>query len=256
MEQQSQHSAAFSRFAALSAKTHQLCRQCKGKKMVPIHTDEQGKRLTKEQAATTDKQKLHIAMKRCRCVIVEDLRARLSVIPERFQDVRLCSLKPDAGRHYSQVVIITELKQQPLDSWLFTGKHGTGKSHFAWALARHAMLRKRKLVACNLDDLLLEFRNFEFDREAKARITADTLLNSNNKFCLVLQEFDKPKPTEFASKILFNLIDAAYNNKHQLIVTSNKTIEGLHKHWSTHSPEYGTGIMRRIGEMCLRVAMF
>jgi DNA replication protein DnaC len=166
--------------------------------------------------------------------------------------------------HRGQAAVISALRSAPNDSYILAGDHGTGKSHFGWCIARYALAGHRKVVQSNLEDLLKEYRALEFPERNedgslkyfRASVTSDDLRVKRRRFCLFLQEFDKPKPTEYASKELFNLIDAAYNYEHQIIITSNVKLDDLQTHWSRHGAAYGGGIARRIAEMCGYIEMF
>jgi DNA replication protein DnaC len=72
---------------------------------------------------------------------------------------------------------------------------------------------------------------------------------------LFLDEFEKARPTEFASEMLFNLLDAARNFNHQLVITSNLDPEKLRAHWSRIDEIWGNSIMARLWD-CHRVELF
>jgi DNA replication protein DnaC len=152
------------------------------------------------------------------------------------------------------------VRASPNDSYLFLGKNGTGKSHFAWALFRHAVASRRPAIACTVRDLLTEFRRLEVgvsDGEIlrRPRVTAEILRKGGRPWFLFLDEFEKARPSEFASEQLFNLLDAAKSFNHQIVVTSNLTVDGLKHHWSRIDPIWGNSILSRL-EFCNQVEFF
>lgn len=196
----------------------------------------------------------------CLCVRRRQAKALLSLIPPIFNNPRLSRLLPRPDLHPSQLAAISCMRERPNDSYLFLGKNGTGKSHFAYALYRHAIASYRPAVACTARDLLTEFRRLEVGLPAgeilrRPRVTAETLRKSGRSWFLFLDEFEKAKPSEFASEQLFNLLDAAKSFKHQIVITSNLTAEGLKDHWSRFDPIWGDSILCRL-ECCYQVDFF
>jgi DNA replication protein DnaC len=200
----------------------------------------------------------------CYCLRRKRNRLLLELIPLRYRKATLYNLRALPECHVGQADVIAAMRAAPHDSYLFAGEHGTGKSHFGWCMARVALAARRRVVQLNLEDLLKEYRALEFPERNddgilkyfKASVTADDLRAKGARYCVFLQEFDKPKPSEYASKELFNLIDAAYNYGHQLIITSNAKLDDLQSHWSRFGAAYGAGIARRIAEMCSYIEMF
>jgi DNA replication protein DnaC len=147
---------------------------------------------------------------------------------------------------------------------LLVGVNGTGKTHVACALYRHAIAKRRKVVYVPVREMLEEYRKWEFPKMSddgqaeyfKPRVTPDDLRILNGpKWTLVLEEFDKARASEYAAEQLFNLIDVAVSFEHQLIVTSNYDVERLQAHWSKMNETYGPSIVRRL-TACTLVKMF
>lgn len=187
-------------------------------------------------------------------------KSQLAVVPPVFNNPRLSRLRPRSDLHPAQVSAITHVRANPNDSYLFVGKNGTGKSHIAWALYRHAIASRRPAVTCTVRDLLAEFRRVEVgvpDGETlkSPRITAETLRKPGRSWFVFLDEFEKARPSEFASEQLFNLLDAAKSFNHQIVVTSNMNVNGLHNHWSRVDPIWGNSILTRL-EFCNQVEFF
>lgn len=161
------------------------------------------------------------------------------------------------------------MQARPNDSFLFLGKNGTGKSHIAWALYRHAIAKRRPAIACPVRDLIADFRRVEVgvpDGEVmkSPRITSDELKRSRmwksngapvKPWLLFLDEFEKARPSEFAAEQLFNVLDAARSFNHQLVITSNFKVDQLRAHWGRIDPIWGNSILTRLQD-CHQVELF
>jgi DNA replication protein DnaC len=169
-------------------------------------------------------------------------------------------LEPRPDLHPLQTQVIRHIKAHPDDSYLLTGRNGSGKSHIAWALYRHAVVKGRGLAACTVRDLLKDFRRMEVTRDSNAafvpRVTPEQLKRVKGlRWFIFLDEFEKARPSEFASEMLFSLLDAAKSFGHQLVVTSNMPIEGLRQHWSRQNDIWGNSIIERL-KGCYTAQMF
>jgi len=197
----------------------------------------------------------------CKCIKIKRALAFGSGIPPEYRRHNLARLRPDVERHPVQAEIVPFVKENPDQSYLLIGRNRTGKSHIAWCLARHALLAGRRVTACNLATLLDEYRQCERPRTddegptPRPRILASDM-ESRAPHTLMIQEFDKPRPSEYAAERLFELIDAAFNFRHQLIVTSNLGVDELTNHWGRQGSRYGSGIVSRIVERCIEVNFF
>jgi len=160
-----------------------------------------------------------------------------------------------------QAEVIETLQADPHASYLLCGRNGAGKSLMGWCLLRQAVCESRRVVGINLALLLDQYRALERplreeeELPPRPKVLASDLDGSRNWF-LLLQEFDKPRPTEYASERLFELVDMAFNFEHQLVITSNMDADELDTHWSTSSPRYGRSIMSRLRETCVQVNLF
>lgn len=199
------------------------------------------------------------AVTECGCRKVRRWR---SVAPPAYRDFNLARLQPQSQRHASQALALEQLKTAPTESYLFAGKNRVGKSLMGWCLARKAICDGRRVAAVNLAVLLDEYRAFEKPIgpedtiPKKPSVTAGEISSNKGRWFLMLQEFDKPRATEYACERLFELIDAAFNYEHQLVITSNLDLAGLIAHWSKVAPRYGHGILSRIAERCHQINLF
>lgn len=139
------------------------------------------------------------------------------------------------------------------------GKNYTGKSHLAWALYRHAVYQGRSTVACLLWELLADFRRAEVPIDGELtqtpRVTSFMLKKARRPWFLLLQEFEKATPSEFASRMLFDLLDTARDYGHQIVITSNLKASALTAHWSRIDRVFGESIMTRL-QGCIEINFF
>lgn len=200
-----------------------------------------------------------IAAKNCLCALRKAAKAQLSAIPPIFGNPKVSQLKARKDLHPSQASAIALVKAHPGDSFLFTGRNGTGKSHLGWAIYRYAVAARRPLVACPVRDLIAEFRRLEtgaFDEGWMPKVNKERLRQRTTKpWLLFLDEFEKARPSEFASEMLFNVLDAAKSFNHQIVVTSNFTARQLRDHWGRIDATWGNSIMTRL-EFCHQVEFF
>ena len=129
-----------------------------------------------------------------------------------------------------------------------------------WTLFRYAIGKRRPALACTVRDLLADFRRIEIGvREDETlhapRITSDELKRPGKRWLLFFDEFEKARPTEFASEQLFNVLDAAKSFNHQLVITSNLSAEDLRRHWGRIDMIWGNSIMTRLQD-CHEIEMF
>jgi DNA replication protein DnaC len=209
----------------------------------------------------------------CICRRVKRARRILESIPPEFQHKTLWNTKPRDDRHVGQRDVLPALQARPLDSYLVCGISGSGKNHLSWCLGRMALAAGKTVISLNvhqyLDDLVsLQKEGAEVDPIMPLSIKEwplkpivqqnliGTLRERGRSLLLMLHEFDKPNPTQFASKRVFEIIDAVYENHHQLIITSNEDRNFLKRHWSSFSESFGAPIMRRLDERCNLVEMF
>jgi DNA replication protein DnaC len=190
--------------------------------------------------------------------LTEEKRTRaIARIPAEYRDITLADVLPRLDHHPTQPSLINELRVHPDGSYLLFGRNGCGKSLFGWLLYRTAVESGRPAMAMSTAELLAEFRRWEVEA-VEPTVTAETLRNESSRWLLVLDEFEKARPTEFAGEMLFRLLDAAYGHRHQVVITSNLTPFALEAHWQRASETYGKSIMRRLFELTdsVQVEMF
>lgn len=114
-------------------------------------------------------------------------------------------------------------------------------------------------MACLLWELLADFRRAEVPIEGETiqtpRVTSFMLKRAKRPWFLLFQEFEKATPSEFASRMLFDLLDTARDYGHQIVITSNMKANALTTHWSRIDKVYGESIMTRL-QGCTEINFF
>jgi DNA replication protein DnaC len=178
------------------------------------------------------------------------LRTRLlDHIPAEYRGFDLAAIQPDLRRHPDQASLIAALQADPAMSIFLAGRVGCGKSLFGWLLYKRAIESNRPAVAAPLAELMAEYRRYECGGDKLPSVLSADLREDKRRWLIFLDEFDKARPTEFATEQLFLLLDAIYAGRHQLVVTSNIGKDELRERWSTASEQYGVSIMRRLLEL-------
>lgn len=198
--------------------------------------------------------------RQCECLKAKFRQRKLDRIPAIYDGLTLATITPDASRYHRQAELIAALRANPEISIAFTGNltgdepasdlsNRTGKSLMGWLLYREAIERGQKAYGFFLPDLLKQFQTWELDPEKMPEVTPFDLQQRHTKYFLLLDELDKARPSEFRAEMLFQLIEAAHSFKHQLVITTNYTLDGLSRYWSRNGVSYGPAIVSRIKEM-------
>lgn len=178
-------------------------------------------------------------------------RGRIAAIPLRFSGVKLEDLQPLNAKHARQAEAIAYMRKHPDASYFFAGSPGTGKTLFMWALYRQAVEDEQaKVVITTLAGLLDEYRAFiranaAGDNPRYPRLSAEELNQGERRYSIFLDDVDKANPTDYAAEQIFAIVNAIYEHKHQLVVTTNKSIKELIAHFD-RSDDRGGPIVRRM----------
>jgi hypothetical protein len=190
------------------------------------------------------------------------------LVPERFRGVTLGSLVP-VGPPASklstemQAKVIAALQANPERSYLLVGDAQTGKTHFSFALFRHAVhewariafeddaMWERAVFRFNVKSLLDQHVAWERKENREDTPEPDLtvkkikrLANKKHKVRLFLDEIDKFNPTKFKLDILFELIDSVYETGGQVVAVGNASVSRLEKTWGEYTD--ANAIIRRI----------
>jgi DNA replication protein DnaC len=214
----------------------------------------------------------------CECVKYRSLwKVFCDYIPEHYLGVSLSDLSPSTSsklpiaRQESEIAFIRERKD---DGFFFLGPAGTSKTTFAIALYRDALTTlfrqqwkgssltlyagPQGIWRINGDSLLRQFHEKATNFEAKEPdVTAGKIRSearSKRRPCLILEEIDKSKMTDFRANTLFALVDALYECGGRLVLTTNLTLTEFAGMFSNSGSDNiratGAALMRRIKEMC------
>lgn len=231
------------------------CKFCFGTGMEILPDTELGtviSKVTREAVTPTG-----AGAKRCRCQYrapVDEVANLLSLIPKRYEGVALSTLEPNPNLHAEQGTVIAFMKQNPTANYFFCGEADCGKSHFLWALYEQSVRDGRQVFATTLYKFIEQIKaGFADDQGLRMVDVLERLENPNNHYSIFIDDIDKARPTGFAGETFHNFIDAVYNYKHQLVVTSQldpeREVKGrlsLMEHFENSNPSYGHAIVRRI----------
>lgn len=195
----------------------------------------------------------------CVCALKAERERKIAKIPVKFQGLTLSNLQPLPAKHPKQSEFVPYIKANPEKSYFLAGKPGTGKSTFMWALYRQAIEGRNHVVICTLSDLLDEYRAYigaSMRREEPQHPRLSSWqLAEGRPYSIFLDDIDKANPTDYAAEQIFKLVNAIYEHRHQLVVTTNKSIEGLIRHYDK-SDDRGEAIVRRMMDGAKVMEMF
>lgn len=176
------------------------------------------------------------------------------------------SVVPDLKRHPKQGKIVERIREFPADSYLFFGLSGCGKSLLSWAIAQSAARAGKQIFFGTADELIDSFRTWLVHQRKIEKLNLRSLEQlqdpKEDKWLIMIDEIDKTKLTDYSLKTLFGIIKTAVEYGHQLIVTSNRTLEEVEDRWllkdkdgSLDAENYASVIRRRLNEYCVPVDM-
>lgn len=190
--------------------------------------------------------------RRCECRRVSIVGSRLLKVPPRFAGVTLDGLAARRDLHPGQAAAIELLRANPAESFVLCGRPGTGKTHLFWALYERAAQRlDSRVTACPMLTLINQYREAfrpraEGEDPVRAEVMPNDLAQSGTPYSLFLDDIDKPRMTEYVAEQIHALFDAAYNNRHQIVVTTNLSADELVAHFERADERYGLATVRRI----------
>lgn len=136
------------------------------------------------------------------------------------------------------------------DKWLYYyGGAGTGKTFLASLIARQYVTRSKGVVFGDVPMLLSELKR-TFNDPAKS---TEGLLD---RYCqctlLVMDDIGAGQTTEWNVGIVYQIINARYNNELPTIITSNYDLDNLGRRLSSSGDTYSAQrIVSRLSQMCV-----
>ena len=184
-----------------------------------------------------------------------DKLKKYSLMDARFKGSRLYAWDEEIGSPKLKKTV-----QRYVDEWpemkannvglLIHGSPGIGKTYAAAALANEIMERHREVVvAVNTIGLLARIRETfgRFGKEAEV----DIIRSLESASLLILDDLGAEQPTEWASAMLYQIIDSRYRSGKPLFITTNLELAQLKDKLTLQD-----GVDRtydRIMEICLPV---
>ena len=134
------------------------------------------------------------------------------------------------------------------DKWLYYyGGAGTGKTFLASLIARQYVLRSKAVVFGDVPLLLSDLKR-TFNSAESTEGLLDRYCRTN---LLVLDDIGAGQVTEWNVGILYQIVNARYNNEKATIITSNYDLDGLTKRLSSGDTYSAQRIISRFNEMCV-----
>lgn len=196
----------------------------------------------------------------CECRRKRIREAEFNKIPPGFRDFELETLKGKGSP--MQQKVIDAMRADPTRSFFLSGTFGCGKSLLMWTLYRHLLEGKgRRIVACTLTELLNEYKALIHASRNDSdpippQLCASELKQTDVPYSIFLDDIDKARPTEYAAEQFFEIANAIYDFKHQIVVTTNLGVGALTEHFNRADPRYGGAIVRRLIDNATVVEMF
>lgn len=200
----------------------------------------------------------------CQCAIAAKIKrhipASLELIPPRYAGFSLDNLTADPSRHKGQAKAIELIKANPTSNFAICGTFGSGKTHLFYSLFR-SIVESRRAFAGTLAELIAEHKDrIEADKNGVApralSITPEALAQKFTPFSLFIDDIDKETPTEFVCKILFALVNAAYEFGQQMVFTTNLKPSQLIAHFEKADIRFGGSIARRLMDNTQIIKLF
>ena len=193
---------------------------------------------------------------KCQCVIDRELKAEIRrLIPEKFREVDLRSIKPQESMALvlpidKQREILADLKSDPVRARSFMGPTGVGKTFLMCAIAREAILSRRRVFFTKMNVLVRALRDEEYNRLPEDRwneaVTIDNLIPDEwgRPTHLYIDEFDKVPGFKDIYPRVFDLVDFCYTteSRARLFITTNLGPDEFVEEW-------GAALFRRIEEI-------
>lgn len=173
--------------------------------------------------------------------------------------MRLDSITP---KNDMQKRVLTSMRENPESSFFLAGTFGCGKSLMMWMLYRHVVLMaETRVVATTLTALLNEYKALmQASRNDSDPVlpclNAEELRQNKQRYSIFLDDIDKARPTEYAAEQFFEIVNAIYDFRHQIVVTTNLGMQALTEHFNRADPRYGGAIVRRLVDNAKVVEMF
>ena len=141
-----------------------------------------------------------------------------------FDSFDLTGIEPSLRKAYEGVLALVKGETYAV---LLTGSPGTGKSHLAYAAANHCRIRAWPFLFRRVPDVMSELRN-AIKHGGGDQPSADDLIRMfSGEMLLVLDDLGAHQETEYASAVLYDIVDARYRKKLPTIITTNHAPDAI-----------------------------
>jgi hypothetical protein len=203
-----------------------MCRNCRDSGWIAKHND-------------TGK---YLGMAPCVCRLEAKVN---SVLPPEYWGL---SLQNFVARSDPQETIIQAMRGNPKGNYFLAGKQGKGKTLLCYMLVREALLSGRKVTVCDLPTLIEQHQKSATLDSAPAPICTAESIRADRTQLVFFDEFDKLNLTSFTYRKVFELMQAIYSYRVQLLAASNLTSGELESFLVSREENYGLSITRRLFE--------
>lgn len=146
----------------------------------------------------------------------------ISNIGERFETVSFENFQSREGaektfkiaRHYAE-----HFEEFGLESILFWGVPGNGKSHLAAAIHNELIKQHKVIVFISMPELLEKIKA-TFNKQSKEN-ESQILKALNLCDLLIIDDIGAEKASEWVQEVIFRIVDARYRRKKPILATSN-----------------------------------
>lgn len=187
-----------------------------------------------------------------------------SGMPRSWQERGLASWVREKAARRTAYEVTVEFGRQLLagnkpQGLFIAGDIGTGKTFLASCLCVNLLKKNRQVLWCNVSEVLRALRA-TFNN---SRLSEEEVLRSYTApAILVLDDLGKERPTEWAVEQLFSIINARYDKRKPVIVTTNYGGEDLVRRLTPRPDADGyaddttaRAIVDRLREMCYSVTL-
>ena len=185
---------------------------------------------------------------RCRAHRIGRARARSlsAVIPRRFRGVSfdrapVVDIEPTIVREVRRYVENLEAELDAGRGLWFMGDVGTGKTTLAMLVSKSALDAGRSVAIYSLPRLLAQIRT-TFDDQSQ-RSYLDLLERLTSVDLLHLDDLGAERTSEWVLEQLYSIINARYEERRAVVVTTNLQPEELRE-------QIGTRTVSRLAEIC------
>lgn len=138
--------------------------------------------------------------------------------------------------------------QSKKNGLIIAGPCGVGKSHLSFAVANELLAQGYSVIGMTMIELLMKLRSaYKSDEK-----TEDEILKVyEDCSLLIIDDFGKEKPTEWALQMMYTIIDRRYNSMRPIILTTNYNSQELKEKFTLNGDtSSAAAVVDRLEQMC------